>query len=106
NAAQAPDHFFDSERWGAISTIEPDRYLFMEKVAERKIKLDRIGYLPYAIIENYGRLVNAFRHWREARTASDRDTARANAIYYAGVLGHYVGDGSQPLHVSIHFNGW
>ena len=23
-----------------------------------------------------------------------------------GVLAHYVGDGSQPLHVSVHFNGW
>src|SRR5262245_21030148 len=32
NTAQAADHFFDSEYWGAISTIEPDRYAFMEKV--------------------------------------------------------------------------
>ena len=23
-----------------------------------------------------------------------------------GVWGHYVGDASQPLHVSIHYNGW
>src|SRR5262245_5363197 len=23
-----------------------------------------------------------------------------------GIWSHYVGDGSQPLHVSIHFNGW
>jgi hypothetical protein len=23
-----------------------------------------------------------------------------------GTLAHYVGDGSQPMHVSIHFNGW
>lgn len=29
-----------------------------------------------------------------------------NIVYYAGVLGHYVADGSQPLHTSIHFNGW
>jgi hypothetical protein len=106
SVAQAPDHFFDSEYWGSISTIEPNRYLFMEKVAERKIKLEAIGYLPYAIIEYYGRLVNAFRHWRESKTAADRDTARANAIFYAGVIGHYVADGSQPLHMTIHFNGW
>ena len=77
----------------------------MEKLAGRKIELARVGYLPYAILENYGRLVNAFRFWRNARTPVDRESARANAVFYAGVLGHYVGDGSQPLHLSIHYNG-
>jgi len=38
-------------------------------------------------------------------------TAQARVIYALilrdlGVLAHYVGDGSQPMHVSIHFNGW
>ncbi len=27
-------------------------------------------------------------------------------IFYAGWLGHYVGDGSQPLHTTIQYNGW
>jgi hypothetical protein len=106
NTAQAPDHFFDSELWGAIATIEPDRYAFMEKLAERRQELIGIGYLPYAIVENYGRLRNAFRHWRNAASAADREAARAAAVHYAGVMGHYVGDGSQPLHLTIHYNGW
>jgi len=106
NTAQAADHFFDSEYWGSIATIDPDRYSFMEKVALKKIELVKIGYLPYAILENYGKLVNAFRFWRNAKTPQDRESARANAVYVAGVLGHYVGDASQPLHMSIHYNGW
>jgi hypothetical protein len=106
NTAQAPDHFFDSEYWGAISSIEPDRYAFMAKLEAKKIDLIRIGYVPYAIIENYGKLVNTFRFWRNAKTPQERESARANAVYAAGVLGHYVGDGSQPLHMSIHYNGW
>jgi hypothetical protein len=106
NTAQAADHFFDSEYWGVISTIEPDRYSFMEKVAAKKINLAKIGYLPYAILENYGKLVNAFRFWRNAKTPEDRESARANAVYVAGVLGHYAGDASQPMHMSIHYNGW
>ncbi|MBI2364803.1 MAG: hypothetical protein HYV01_07345 [Deltaproteobacteria bacterium] len=28
-----------------------------------------------------------------------------NILYYAGVLGHYVGDGSQPLHTTSHHHG-
>src|SRR5262245_6963285 len=44
--AQAADHFFDSEYWGPIGTIDSDRYKFMEKVAAKKVPLVRIGYLP------------------------------------------------------------
>ena len=106
NTVQAADHFFDSEYWGAISTIEPDRYSFMEKLAAKKIELVKVGYLPYAIVENYQKLVNAFRFWRTAKTPVDRESARANAVYVAGVMGHYVGDGSQPMHMSIQYNGW
>jgi hypothetical protein len=106
NVAQEPDHFFDSELWGPIPTIEADRYRFMEKVAEKKVPLAKIGYLPYAIIETYGRLVNSFRNWRRAKTAADRESERQNAVVFAGLLSHYVGDGSQPMHMSIHYNGW
>jgi hypothetical protein len=106
NTVQAADHFFDSEYWGSIATIDPDRYTFMEKVAQKKIELVKIGYAPYAIQENYGKLVNAFRFWRNAKTPEARESARGNAVYIAGVLGHYVGDGSQPMHMSIHYNGW
>jgi hypothetical protein len=106
NIAQAADHFFDSELWGPIGTIESDRYKFMEKVAAKKVELIRVGYLPYAIIEHYGRLVNAFRHWRNAKTPEAREAARADAVHYAGVMGHYVGDAAQPMHMSVHFNGW
>jgi len=106
NMAQQADHFFDSELWGPIPTIEPDRYQFMEKVAAKKVELVKVGYLPYAIVENYGRLVNAFRNWRRAKTSADREATRQNAVVYAGILSHYVGDGSQPMHLSIHYNGW
>src|SRR5262245_58145373 len=106
NITQAADHFFDSEYWGPISSIEVNRYSFMEKVVAKKIELVKIGYLPYALLENYEKLVNAFRVWRTAQTPQDRESAQANAVYVAGVLGHYVGDSSQPLHTTIQYNGW
>jgi hypothetical protein len=106
NTAQAADHFFDSELWGPIATIDPDRYAFMEKVSAKKIELVKVGYLPYAIVENYSKLVNAFRFWRNAKSAEERESARQNAVYIAGVLGHYVGDSTMPMHTSIEYNGW
>ncbi len=105
NVAQEVDHFFDSEKWGPISTLPSDRFLFLQQLVERKGDL-KTGYVPYAIIENYGRLVNAFRFWRSAKMPNDRKSAAANAVYVAGVMGHYVGDASQPMHLTIHHHGW
>lgn len=102
----APEHFLDSELWGPIATLPSDRYQFMNQVMAKKVDLIRIGYVPYAILEYQGRLVNAFRQWRNAKTPSDRESARANAVTYAGIMGHFVGDASQPMHMSIHYNGW
>ena len=106
NEAQALDHYFDSELWGDISTIPAQRYQFMSQLVVRKVDLVKTGYLPYAIIENYGRLRNAFRRYRNAQTPEDRVAAGKNAVLYAGLLGHYVGDGAMPMHLSIHYNGW
>jgi hypothetical protein len=105
NIAQELDHFLDFENWGAVSTLPADRYTFIQQLTQRGVDL-KVGYLPYAMIENYGRLVNAFRYWRNAKTPADRESSRANAVYVAGVLGHYVGDASQPMHLTIHHHGW
>src|SRR3989475_4926296 len=77
NIAQEVDHFFDSEKWGAISPIPSDRCLFLQQLGARRGDL-KTGYVPYAIVENYGRLVNAFRFWRSAQTPNDRQSASSN----------------------------
>ena len=41
-----------------------------------------------------------------AATPSDLANAQADIIYTMGVMGHYVGDGAQPLHVTKHHHGW
>jgi len=105
NIAQELDHYLNIENWGTVAALPVDRYTFIQQVMQRGVDL-KVGYLPYAVIENYGRLVNAFRYWRNAKTPADRESSRANAVYVAGVLGHYVGDGSQPMHLTIHHHGW
>ncbi|HEV2365851.1 MAG TPA: S1/P1 Nuclease [Caulobacteraceae bacterium] len=80
----------------------------------------RAGYLPYSIIEGWQQLAKDFAYLR-ADEAGARDTpAAAHRAWLAadgerrqqlilrdlGVFAHFVGDGSQPLHVSNHFDGW
>lgn len=113
--AQEPDHFINLE---AIQGMElpPDRYSFYRALSTRREETpghpdellpERVGLQPYATIEVYERLVVAFREYRYA-LQEHRDPAypEADAIFYAGWLGHYVGDGANPLHTSIHYNGW
>jgi len=79
-----------------------------------------MGFLPYAIVDGWEQLRTDFAIWRidsygeqhaalaEDRTAfgADRFRREAITIHDLGIWSHYVGDGSQPLHVSIHYNGW
>jgi hypothetical protein len=67
------------------------------------------GFLPWAIEEYYAKLQSAFSYLKafEAEGHPDEiENARANVIYLMGVMGHYVGDGAQPLHATIHHHGW
>jgi hypothetical protein len=70
-----------------------------------------MAFAPYAIAERSEMLAVSFMLWRKARSASaeDRRVRRQieqNIIHIAGVLGHFVTDTAQPLHVTVHGNGW
>jgi hypothetical protein len=55
----------------------------------------------------YERLKVAFREYRNLKKEhKSTRPAELEAVYCAGVLGHYVGDASQPLHATIYYNGW
>jgi hypothetical protein len=78
------------------------------------------GYLPYAIVDGWQQLVKDFGYWRAAsigaktavsaddRAWFDADRKRRETILIRdlGVWSHYAGDASQPMHVSVHVNGW
>jgi hypothetical protein len=67
------------------------------------------GFLPWAIAEYYAKVQIAFSYlkaFEQAGTPDEIANARADIIYMMGVMGHYVGDGAQPLHTTIHHHGW
>ena len=84
------------------------------------LDVDDAGYLPYAIMDGYQQLVRDFATWRVLNAAERRETDPGKRAWYRedrqrrealilrdmGYLGHYVGDGSQPHHTTIHYNGW
>ena len=116
--AQEADHFIDLERVAWLDPLPPGRYEFYRKLYERRAATpatdhpddylpERVGLQPYITMEVYGRLKAAFREYRQRQAAHQPTQAVQQAIiFYAGWLGHYVADGSQPLHTTIQYNGW
>jgi hypothetical protein len=67
------------------------------------------GFAPWAIAENFARLRSGFGYlkvFEELGTPEEIANAKANILYVMGIMGHYVGDCAQPLHTTIHHNGW
>ena len=125
-----PDHFFDLDLLPSThfdpARLTPFRYEFTVQLAAAHAARPQdfppidpnkdsdktkalIGFLPWAITEYQGKLKSAFSYLREyesAGTPEEISNARENVIYVMGVMGHFVGDGSQPLHTTRHHHGW
>jgi hypothetical protein len=125
-----PDHYMDFEDLTPMglkpSNVSPLRYVFTAQLAVAREKnsgafapIDAArdtdqtkalpGFLPWTITEYTGKLKSAFSYLREMEqggTMEEIVNAQANIIYFMGVMGHFVGDGSQPLHTTRHYNGW
>jgi hypothetical protein len=101
-----PDHFIDIDKAQNFAALPNDRYQYADWLRAQGKEPKDIGFLPYSILEGYQKVQVLFRMWRDPQHERERDQIEQNIVYYAGVLGHYVADGSQPLHASIHYNGW
>jgi hypothetical protein len=114
--AQEPDHFIDLERVADIPQLPPGRYDFYRLLYAKKLASkdhsddympDKVGLQPYITTEIYQRMVVAFREYRRLQKENKpTGGVEQNIIFYAGWLGHYVGDGANPMHTTIQYNGW
>ena len=126
DAENDPGHYIDLDDNAMVSGVVSLKNLPSSReaydTALRALNTDqyRQGYSPYAILEGWQQLRDEFAYWRvdnyhathgatsgdRAVAATDRAIDQALILRDIGVWGHFVEDASQPLHVSIHFNGW
>ena len=104
-----PDHFIDMEMVSPAvlsnALAARDRYAYFDTLATVKVSPFTMGALPFRMLELSQRLREDFRQWRAAPD-SIKPWIEARIIDDAGILGHYVADGANPAHTSIHYNGW
>lgn len=133
--ANNPDHYMDVEDLAAygmtLETMPPLRYEFVKDMTLAREKAgsafkgrpvnelkDRYktdawpGFVPYAILESFGRVQVAFKVVRTLEAINDPEraeqleAAKQTAIVQMGLMSHYVGDTAQPLHTTKHHHGW
>lgn len=106
-AEQAPEHFIDLEPADVLAPLPHERFEFLAKAYAAKQQPERLGLLPWQTEEVWERLKSAMRNYRELKAAGkDTGPVEQAILFYAGWLGHYVGDGAQPLHTTVQYNGW
>ena len=121
-----PGHFLNLDDAGkvnggpALAGLPVDREAFEEALRAAGTDSYRSGYLPYVIEDGFQQLVKDFAYWRTEIAALKSDADPSEKLWIAadlaerqalllrdiGYWAHFVGDCSQPLHVSVHHNGW
>jgi hypothetical protein len=114
SSTQAVDHFIDLEYAELVSPLPRKRYDFIRALAvaqaahpELPLTIEKVGLQPWQVEEVWQRLKTDLREYRKL-VAANQDTAPVQVaiLFDCGWLGHYVGDGSMPLHTSMQYNGW
>jgi hypothetical protein len=121
-----PAHFVDVSEDGTIlggpllAQLPANREDYDSALRAHGSDQYKAGWLPYSIMDGWQQLVKDFALWRAdaagekfARDPADREwftfDRRLRELITLRDLGewsHFVGDGSQPLHATVHFNGW
>jgi hypothetical protein len=121
-----PAHFVDLGEDGKVLggpsflPLAPTRAEYEKALQAAGIDSWKAGYLQYAMIDRKQQLAQDFAYWRVLKAAEANRAWRAHRAWFKadrirreglilktlGELSHFVGDGSQPLHASIHYNGW
>ncbi len=129
--ASGPDHYLDLEdiygygltpatlpplRYDFVAAIvqaraaHPERFPAIDPAKDADHTRELCGFLPWAITENYEKLQSDFATLAALEkfggTPDEIANARQDIVYVMGVMGHFVGDASQPLHTTMHHHGW
>ncbi len=129
--ASGPDHYLDMDELALYGltpqTLPPLRYDFVADIVRARTahpeKFPAIdpakdadhtrelsGFLPWAITEYYEKLQSGFSSLAALEkfggTPEEIANVKADIVYVMGVMGHFAGDASQPLHTTMYHHGW
>ena len=95
-----------------FKAVHPDRDYRYDPARDLDRSKEYPGFAPWRICEMYVQLKSSWRtlntceKHREVAGEETLVNCRENIVYLMGVMSHYVGDMSQPLHATKHHHGW
>ncbi|HUU84385.1 MAG TPA: hypothetical protein VM243_12850 [Phycisphaerae bacterium] len=129
----SPDHYFDVEWLAcygltpetlpryrndfishivAFKAAHPDQDCAYEPDSDPQSSRRWPGFGPYRVCEMYVRLrsswctLNTYTKYAHLTAPGELEACRDDVLRQMGVLSHYVADLAQPLHTTVHYNGW
>lgn len=106
NDAQSIEHYVDFELVPGNALNARSRYTFIDSLRAHGVGTTSPGFLPYRILELTQSLRVQFRLWRAEKDSTVKRMIEQRIINDAGLLGHYVGDGSNPHHTTRNHDKW
>lgn len=101
--AEESEHYLDLEDLDDKKLPGTNRYDAMKLIyTDLKKEPNKVGMLPYALMEYYEKLTVGFYDHRKAPNST---SVPMKCLVYGGTLAHYTGDAAMPLHTTIHFDG-
>ncbi len=117
-SSEAPDHYMNLEVLQG-QDLPPDRYAYARMLEHSGVQREGQGVhfngtLPYGLAEHFDKLTAEFALYRLEMDQAGKGAPNAdylhqleeNLIHEAGMMSHYVADAAQPLHSTVHFDGW
>jgi hypothetical protein len=104
----------------ALEDLPATRTLYEQALRAKGVDPVKTGYLFYSTIDAYQQVSKDFAFLRVIALAEAREKDKTRRQWLKGarrrredltlrdigILSHYVGDATQPMHVSIHYDGW
>jgi len=101
--AEEGNHYLDSEDLEGKTLPGTNRFDAMKMIyGELKKDPYKVGLLPYAIMEEYEKLVVGFYDYRKSPS---NPAVPMKCLVYGGTLAHYTGDAAMPLHTTRDYDG-
>jgi hypothetical protein len=101
--AEESNHYLDVEDLDGKELPGTNRFDAMKMIyTDLKKQPDKVGLLPYAILENYEKLMVGFSDYRKD---PKNPAIPMKCLVHGGVLAHYTGDAAMPLHTTRNFDG-
>ena len=109
---EAPRHYIDLEllQGQALPESVSEYLKLLARLGDQRTgligpdwRLETVGVLPYALVESTQRLAAIFAQLRQRPEDGDLEVM---AMHQAGIMAHYAQDLCQPLHTTLHHDGW